>query len=135
MAPLEILTAFSRETFIWLAVTLALGGPAAAAAGRAMALAWRGAGRAVFYAAILAAAAGFLCYALFSVPAIPMAAIATALANGEAARAASLLALWAVTAVLLGLFAYAGWSLTRAAMMRGQYGHLGPAGDTAGNAG
>lgn len=124
MEPLEILVSFSRETFIWLAVTLALGGPAAAAAGRAMARAWRGAGRAVFYAAILAAASGFLCYALFSVAAIPMTAIAAAIVAGSAARAASLLSLWAAACLLLGLCAYAGWRLTRARMMRDQYGQL-----------
>ena len=119
-----ILTSFSRDTIVWLAVTLVLGGAAASAAGRALARAWRGRSRAVFYAAIIAAASGFLCYALFQVSAIPMQAIAAAVSARDVPRLASLLSVWAASFVILSGFATVAWRLTRTRMMALQYGFL-----------
>lgn len=122
MAWPALLTSPSRETMIWLAVTLILGGAAAIATGRALARGWQGLGLAMFYAAILAAASSFLCYALFHVSAIPMQAIASALVAHDVARIAMLLSVWAVSFVILALFTLAGWLITRRRMMRTQYG-------------
>ncbi len=118
----SLLTNFSRDTFTWLAVTVLLGGAAAVATGRALAQAWLGRGRAIVYAAVLAAAAGFLSYALFEVSAIPMQDIASAALERNFPALASLLSVWAATFVILALFAAAGWRITRNRMMSAQYG-------------
>ena len=117
-----LLTAFARETWVWLAVTVILGGAAAFVTGQALARAWRGLGRATIYAALLAFASCFLCYALFHVSAIPMNALIAAAVARDAARVAPLLAVWGASFVILALFAAAGWRLMRGKMMAQQYG-------------
>lgn len=119
-----LLTSFGRDTMLWLTITLILGGAAALAAGRALAQAWRGRGRAIFYSAILAGAACFLSYALFHVSAIPMQAIASATMVQDYHKLASLLSVWAVTFVILSLFSVVAWCAARNRMMAGQYGFL-----------
>jgi DMSO/TMAO reductase YedYZ heme-binding membrane subunit len=122
MALPALLTNFSRETFIWLAVTLILGGAAAIATGRALAQAWRGVGRIIGYSAVIAAAACFLCYALFQVSAIPMAAIAENVAAGDYRKLASNLAVWGASFVLVSALAVTSWKVARVRMMAQQYG-------------
>ena len=121
---LNLARAFQADIAIWLALTLILGGAGALATGRALARAWRPAARLVPYALALAAAACFLCWALFGVPVIPASRlIARALAGdwGEVALGLgglglSFLILWAMGA--------AGFLLTRARQMRLQYPFL-----------
>ena len=119
-----LLMALTRETMIWLAVTLIIGGAAAFATGHALAGAWRGRGRTTLYAALLAAAAGFLSYALFGVRAIPLQAIATAVIARNYETIPMLLAVWAASFVLLALIAAFGWRLTRTRMLNEQYDFL-----------
>ncbi len=114
----------TRDILIWLAVTLALGAPGAAAAGRALARGWRSFAVGIVYAAMLAAGADFLCYALFRVSALPIFRVAERVADGEAARAAPLLAAYVATFVILVAFAYSGWRMARARQMRAQYPFL-----------
>jgi hypothetical protein len=119
--PLQDLLA---EWPVWLAVTLCLGGPAAYASGRALALHWRSFIPGLAYAALLAAAADFLAYALFGASVIPAWDIAAHLASGDIAGAAGLLVGWVATfAILLGI-GFAGWRITRAHQMRRQYPFL-----------
>ena len=131
----EMLASFNRDTYVWLAVTLSLGGPAAFAAGRAVARAWRGRGLAVFYAALLAAATCLLCYSLFQTVAISLSAIARDAIARDPDILASDLAVWGASFVVLAIFALAGWRFTRARLMREQYGFSAapdaPAGTTA----
>ena len=119
-----LFSASGQEIAIWLAVTLALGGPAAAASGRALALGWRAFGVAFIYAAMLAAATDFLCYALFQVSTLPIFAAAERIAAGEIFAAAALLAGFAATFAILLAFAYAGWRIARARRMSAQYPFL-----------
>lgn len=119
-----LLLALSRETMIWLAVTIILGGAAALATGRALAQSWRGRGRTTCYAALLASAACFLSFALFQVRALPLQSIAAAAMARDFATLGALLAVWAVTFVLLALIAVLGWQLTRRRMLNEQYDFL-----------
>lgn len=108
-------------------VTIALGGAAAFAAGRALAQTWRPLWQAFVYAAALAGAAGFLHYALFGESPIPAARIAELLAALGAEPAAATAGLvgalrhYAVMFLTLSLFAALGYRLTRARAMQRQY--------------
>jgi hypothetical protein len=90
---------------VFLLVTVFLGGGAAYAAGRAVALTWKHLGQIVAYSVLLAAAARFLHYALFG---------------------GSLLSphYFLVDFIVLLAFAGLGFRLTRARQMAGQYGWL-----------
>jgi hypothetical protein len=90
---------------VFLLVTVCLGGGAAYAAGRAVALTWKPLGHMVTYSVLLAAAARFIHFALFG---------------------GTLLSLQYFIAdiVVLLIFAGLGFRLTRARQMSGQYGWL-----------
>ena len=125
LAPLQPLF---TDWAIWLAVTLLLGGPAAFAAGRALALGWRSFGPGIGYCLILAAVADFLAYALFATPVIPAAAILERITAVDPLGALALLVGWAATALILGGIAYGSWVLTRRRQMTRQYPFLTSAG-------
>jgi hypothetical protein len=90
---------------VFLLVTVCLGGGAAYAAGRAVALTWKPLGHIVTYSALLAAAARFIHFSLFR---------------------GTLLSLQYFIAdiIVLLIFAGLGFRLTRARQMAGQYGWL-----------
>ena len=118
---------FEAEVVIWLALVLCLGGAAAMATGRALARTWQPAARLIPYALLLAAAACFLCWALFGVPVIPASRlIARALAGdwGEVLLGLSGLGM---TFAMLWAMGAAGFVLTRGRQMRLQYPFLAPA--------
>ena len=125
LAPLQPL--FANWT-IWLAVTLLLGGPAAYASGRALALGWRSFAPGIGYSVILSAATDFLAYALFETPVIPAGAIFDRIVDMDPLGSLVLLVGWAATFVILGLIAYASWILTRRRQMTRQYPFLTSAG-------
>jgi hypothetical protein len=122
-APLADLIAYWP---IWLAVTLLMGGPAAYASGRALALNWRAFGIGIAYAGVLAAVSSFLAYALFGTSVIPAWAIAGRIAALDALGAAALLAGWAATFLILLAISFIGWHVTRSRQMRRQYPFLYP---------
>ena len=111
---------------IWLAVTLLLGGSAAVAAGRALALAWRPLSRLFGYMLLLSAFTSFLCWALFSVPVIPAGRIIARVGKGDWAEAFSGLGLLGVSFALLVAIGAAAFVATRALQMRRQYPFLAP---------
>lgn len=88
--------------WIFVAVTLVMGGAAALAAGRAVADGWGDARFVVFYAALLGLAVRFIQYALFEQPLL---SLPTYLIDA---------------AILLGL-AYLGYRMRRATQMARQY--------------
>jgi hypothetical protein len=90
---------------VFLLVTVFLGGGAAYAAGRAVALTWKHLSHIVAYAVLLAAASRFIHYSLFG---------------------GALLSLHYFIVDLIVLLAFAGlaFRLTRARQMAGQYGWL-----------
>lgn len=111
-------------TFVFL--TLLLGGAAAMATGRALALTWRPARQCVLYAAPLALTVAFLHFALFEEAVISMERIAEdfAAASGFAAGVASFLwnlRGWAVQFALFAIMAGTGYRLTRVRQMTRQY--------------
>jgi hypothetical protein len=112
----------------FLVATLGLGGLAAFATGRALALAWRPFALCLPAAALLAAVAGFLHYALFAEPVLPLARIASAVQALPAdpvagARAlAGLLGNYAAIFVLLAAIAAGGFLRARARCLRERYG-------------
>ena len=117
---------FEAEVIIWLALVLCLGGAGAFATGRALARTWQPAARLIPYALLLAAASGFLCWALFGVPVVPASRlIARALAGdwGEVLLGLSGLGM---SFLLLWSMGGAGFVLTRARQMRLQYPFLAP---------
>ena len=117
---------FEAAVVIWLALVLCLGGAAAMATGRALARTWQPALRLIPYALLLAAAACFLCWALFGVPVIPASRlIARALAGdwGEVLLGLSGLGM---TFAMLWAMGAAGFVLTRGRQMRLQYPFLAP---------
>ena len=123
---LNLARAFQADIAIWLALTLILGGAGAFATGRALARTWQPAARLIPYALLLAAASGFLCWALFGVPVIPASRlIARALAGdwGEVSLGLSGLGM---SFLLLWSLGGAGFVLTRARQMRLQYPFLAP---------
>ena len=121
LAPLQPLFA---DWAIWLAVTLLMGGPAAYASGRALALGWRSFGPGIGYCLALAAVADFLAYAHFATPAIPATAIIERIIALDLPGALVLLAGWVATFLILGLIAYVSWILTRRRQMARQYPFL-----------
>jgi len=123
---LNLARAFQADIAIWLGLTLILGGAGALATGRALARTWQPATRLIPCALLLAAAASFLCWALFGVPVIPASRlIARAMAGdwGEVALGLSGLGL---SFALLWAMGAAGFALTRGRQMRLQYPFLGP---------
>lgn len=111
-----------------LLMTLVLGGAAAFATGRAIALTWRSPGQLLLYCAMLAAVVGFLDYALFENPVIPGARIVSALAAMRATPGAALLDLagalagFGITFAFVLSVALLAFRLTRARQIGGQYG-------------
>jgi len=117
--------AFEAEVVIWLALVLCLGGAGAFATGRALARTWQPALRLIPYGLLLAAASGFLCWALFGVPVIPASRlIARALAGdwGEVVLGLSGLGMSFVLLLAMGA---AGFTRARERQMRLQYPFLG----------
>ena len=117
---------FEPEIVIGLAFVLCLGSAGAFATGRALARTWRPIRRLIPYALLLAAASGFLSWALFGVPVIPASRlIARALAGdwGEVLLGLSGLGM---SFLLLWSLGGAGFVLTRARQMRLQYPFLAP---------
>ncbi|MGE3246220.1 MAG: DUF6867 family protein [Beijerinckiaceae bacterium] len=111
-------------TFLFL--TLALGGAAATATGRALALTWRPWWQCILYAAPLALAIAFLHYAIFEEPAISIEAITEQVASADnSAAVAGAIAWnmrgWAVLFVLFAAFSLAGFRVTRVFQMTRQY--------------
>lgn len=92
--------------WVFLLVTVILGGAAAWATGRAIASTWKPLWQLAFYLLLLAAAVRFIHYALFAEPLL-------ALAN------------YAVDAVTLIAVGFAGHRATRLRQMARQYGWLG----------
>ncbi len=111
-------------TFVFL--TLLLGGTAAMATGRALALTWRPAWQCVLYAAPLALTVAFLHFALFEEAVISMERIAedSAAASGFATGVAGMMwnmRGWAVQFALFAILAWTGYRLTRVRQMTRQY--------------
>ncbi|MDB5642788.1 MAG: conserved rane protein of unknown function [Hyphomicrobiales bacterium] len=113
-----------------LLLTVILGGAASAAAGRAVARSWRRPRVLVLYAFLLACAFGFLDYALFDNPVIPlfrlgedlaMLARAPGAALADLPRALAGLGVNFVFLLAVGLAAYA---RTRSRQMAVQYGFM-----------
>ncbi len=124
MSDIGLFANLGHDVAIWLAVTLLLGGPAAIAAGRALARSWRPFGKAIVYIALLAAAADFLCYALFNVSALPIYRIVNQAAFGNIADAAIMCIGYVATFATLLPIAFIGWRATRARQMKEQYPFL-----------
>ncbi len=89
----------------YIGLTLCLGGAAAFATGRALALNWRSFWQVPAFCLLLAAAAQFLHYALFNEPLLSLSGIVTCY----------------LTTLCLGAF---GFFVTRRSQMRRQYGFL-----------
>jgi hypothetical protein len=118
----------------WLAAIIlldfVLGAAAAISIGRALARAWRPFAKAPAFIVLLAAAVGFLHYAIFGLSPIPLYDIGGALAALGAAplpalrRLALDCAYWAALSALLTGFAFVGYRLTRRGQMTGRYDWL-----------
>jgi hypothetical protein len=118
----------------WLAAAvlldLVLGGAAAASVGRAIARSWRSFSVAAACMIPLAAAIGFLHYAIFGLSPIPLYDIGDAFASLRGAPVASLarlaqdLAYWAALSALLTGFSFLGYRFTRRTQMTERYGWL-----------
>ena len=120
----DLAVSFEAEVIIWLALVLCLGGAGAFATGRTLARTWQPALRLIPYALLLAAAACFLCWALFGVPVIPASRLmARALAGDWGEVLLGLSGLWMSFAMLWATGA-AGFVLTRGRQMRLQYPFL-----------
>ena len=124
MSDIGLFAGARNDVLVWLAVTIALGGPAAIATGRAIARGWRPLARAILSMIPLAAAADFLCYALFQVSVLPIFRLARQVAAGNFIDAAFMLVGCLATFVILTIFATIGWRLTRARQTRAQYPFL-----------
>lgn len=111
---------------VWLAVTVCLGGPAAFASGRAVALGWRGISTGLVHGAFISAAASFLAYALFGVPVIPVGPIISSLSQGDLATATSLCSGWLASFIFLSCVTIGSWQQTRRRQMLKQYPFLDP---------
>ena len=112
----------------FLIATLGLGGLAAFATGRALALAWRPFAHCLPAAALLAGVAAFLHYALFAEAVLPLARIAAAahaLPDDPAAGARTLWGLlrtYAAIFIILTDIAGGGFLRARARCLRERYG-------------
>lgn len=116
--------AYGVLTFLFL--TVLLGGAAAMATGRALALTWRPLSHSVIYAIPMAFTIAFLHYALFEESVIPLEQIGWGLEEAQGAGQVLALIAWHlrgcfVQFVLLTLFALAGYRLTRVRQMASQY--------------
>lgn len=128
---LEIIAPSGPET-LWTSVLLLLvmGSAAAFATGRAIALTWRSPALIVLYAGLLAAALGFLDYALFENAIIPGARIVEALAQMGSAPSTAVFDLMGALAGFMMIFtveavvAFASFRATRAAQIARQYGFV-----------
>ena len=113
--------------WIFLLLTIVLGGAAAWSAGRALALTWRPIARVPVAMLALSLAVCFLHYALFGESRIPLARLAAAIArigadpDGSLIEIATSLRYWLVTFVILAAVAAAGFRVTRIRQMRRQY--------------
>ncbi len=116
----------SQATLIWLATTVVLGGPAAFAAGAAVARRWKGLALTTFYAALIAAATCFLSYALFGVVAVSLQNLGASIGSADWLSASFELSVWAAGFVALAGLAGLGWRITRARCMGAQYGFENP---------
>ncbi len=111
----------------FLLITVLLGGAASLAAGRALASTWRPAWLCILYAAPIAATIGFLHYALFQEPVIPLYALGASIAEFGAAPLASAgefmpgLRGFLVLFFIHSGFALAGYRLTRVRQMITRY--------------
>ena len=111
-------------TFLFM--TVFLGGAAALATGRALALTWRPSWQCLLYALPLAFTVAFLHFALFEEPVIPLERIIedSAGASGFAATAGTVLwhlRGWFVQFLLFAMLAGTGYRLTRVRQMTSQY--------------
>jgi len=113
---------------IWtfMILTVFLGGAAAMATGRALALTWRPLWQCVFYALPLALAVAFLHYALFEEPVIPLEFLIEDIADADGLLAVLSAVAWhlrgvAVQFILLALLSLFGYRLTRVRQMASQY--------------
>jgi hypothetical protein len=113
--------------WVFLVLTLVMGGAAALATGRALARTWRSQAQLPFPMLLLAAAVCFLHYALFFEPTIPIGRFAGGfrmLADRPGAAVSEMAAslhYLAVTFVLMTGFGLAGFRLTRARQMETRY--------------
>jgi hypothetical protein len=119
----------SGDYGVWtfLALTIVLGGAAAMATGRALALTWRPLWQCFVYAVPLAFTIAFLHFALFEESVIPLQTIIedTTDAPGLIAKigaVASHLRGWAVQFIIFAVLALTGYRLTRVRQMLRQYG-------------
>ncbi len=119
----------SGEYGVWmfLTLTIVLGGATALATGRALALTWRPPWHSIIYAVPLAFTIAFLHYALFEEPVIPLEIIMedVADASGFAEKTwiiAWNLRGWAVQFIIFSCLALTGYRLTRVKQMVRQYG-------------
>ncbi|MDF2118766.1 hypothetical protein PY365_24650 [Roseiarcaceae bacterium H3SJ34-1] len=108
----------------FLGLTVVLGGAAAYAAGRSLALTWRPLWQALPYMLVLAAAVGFLHYVLFSEVAVPMGEIIDAALQQDWAGLAAALRFYGVIFAVLMMLAIAGYAITRSRQMSRQYGFV-----------
>jgi hypothetical protein len=113
---------------IWsfLVLTVFLGGVAALATGRALALTWRPLWQCILYSGPLALAIAFLHFALFEEPVIPLQimiedATDAASLGGKLSAIAWHLRGWVVEFLMLALLALIGYRLTRVRQMATQY--------------
>jgi hypothetical protein len=121
---LDLAAAFQMDVIDWLAITLVLGGPAAFAAGKAVAQGWRTGWVLAFYVLVLSAFLGFLCWALFEVPVISASRLLTAIENGDLPAFLAALVAYALTSVLLNAIAFSAFAHARARQMVKQYPFL-----------
>jgi len=117
---LYVASPFAPWTFLGL--TVLLGGAAAYAAGRSLALTWRPLWQALPYMLVLAAAVGFLHYVLFNEAALPMTDIFNAVLEQNWAGLAMALRFYGVIFIVLTAVAAAGYAITRSRQMSRQYG-------------
>ena len=113
--------------WVFLVLTIILGGAAALASGRAVAQTWRSFAQLPFAMLMLAAAVCFLHYALFEEPTIPLGRLLggigllwTDIAGGLAEVAAALHYLFVTFLIVLAV-AWAGFRRKRASQMETQY--------------
>lgn len=128
------MTATAFDPSLWITafalLGLVLGGAAGLTAGRALALAWRSFAVAPFFMVLLAAAVGFLHYALFGLSAIPLYDIGAALRSLGADAPAAMARLgrdcvyWAGLCLMLTGFAFLGYRAERARQMAQRYGWM-----------
>jgi hypothetical protein len=118
----------------WLAAGLlldvAMAGAAAASAGRALARGWRSFALAPLYMVLLAAAIGFLHYAIFGLSPIPIGDLWDSLIALGDSPLASLAQIardgvgWAALTALFTLYAFIGYRMTRLGQMADRYDWL-----------